>query len=223
VSDPNQEVEQLYSATLRRIDAERGLVGWFRSRKTPWRRSILLATALLPAIVLVSATGTKLDAQAAVWARIAAVLGLESAAGVCLWIGLKPLQQPFVPRWVVATLTAAGLVAAFGAAIVEPPSGATQGKLHLIPAIACYVGGIVTGLPILFAALLLNRQANLARTLLSATGSGLAANVALGLVCRLGPAHVATAHATVGVTYVLTVLLASWLGRGGSWAASDRR
>jgi hypothetical protein len=198
------ELAALEATISTRIDRESGLLGRVRSASRPQR--VLLVLALSAAVVVVSAS---------LWPRIdwssypgkwltakLVVLGLLTAAAS--WHMLRPLHRPPVTtngaRWALLL----GLLgpAIFACVAVQSANAAPagEGSTLIEGAARCGATGLLFGLPLLAAVVLLRRHhgGSMAAHVLAGVIAGLIAYAALEVHCGVvHPLHLLLGHFTL--------------------------
>ncbi|MEM6961782.1 MAG: hypothetical protein AAF550_08590 [Myxococcota bacterium] len=197
------ELDALYEELQSKLQRDRGVRGWLRSRSI-WKR---LGLGIgLPILV---AFGSD---KFAGWSALTGVrmLGfvclLTTSALFALW-SMRPLHRP-PPKlaevwgmWLLALAVPIGLARSSGEADRHDAldSAFDQSALH------CFVSGIFLTLPILGFWRLLDRTSlgNAQRTIVAATGAALATNAVLHLNCTLtGRGHLLSGHLTIVLAFL---------------------
>ncbi|HET9932701.1 MAG TPA: hypothetical protein VFQ35_18485, partial [Polyangiaceae bacterium] len=104
----------------------------------------------------------------------------------------------------------AALALPFALAAVSPFGASLASGAHSPRAVACYTFGAALSLPILLLVRLLDRneRSPLLPLALTAAATGLIANLVLSLHCASDdPVHLALGHASIGVGWLLAVVL----------------
>lgn len=203
----------LKAALARRLERERGPLAWLRSRATPVRIVLALAAALVTLVAVLLLT-PRADLATYPTGRMALAL-IPMLAGLA-WLAndaLRPMHLPPATRLRIGLALGAGLLIPLGLAIMpqahtaHPASLVGMGEDFWPRAVACFVFGLITGLPVLVIAQLADRGGGwLGRLLLALAVAGLAGNLALQLHCPIThPAHLLAGHASVGVALVLVM------------------
>jgi len=192
-SDPRDgaaDVDALFAAVREEVDRERGPLSYLRSRPTWVRRALLIGVAIgLPTVLLVS-KGVVITTA---WATMA-VGGVLLLGALLLGGALRPIHRPARPPWRDRILLGAALaLPVLVALLANPgPDPAPSGGL------ACFLMGVVAGLPIAGFAWLLSRGRTATASLFGATGASLVAFVALHAICgSTHPEHLLVGHASV--------------------------
>jgi hypothetical protein len=208
-SPPGAELDALFRDTLGRVQAERGLSAYLRSRTTLVR--VLCAVALVVALAAAAALAF-LRPDFSVYPQLRMVLVLAvivGGLGVNAWLALRPLQLPALPAWAAPISAAAALVALLAFYMLPAPETGHPASVHapgaaalLARALPCI--GIGTGLGlVVFLAFTLLHRGGVWRGLAIAAAAGLTANLVLQLHCPLtAPGHMIAAHLGVALLLV---------------------
>lgn len=200
----------------RAIDQESGLLARARGLSTRSRVALAAAMALMvPLLVLVA--WPRVDLSVYPQWRLAGEMALLALAGaLALWMALRPLHLPPLPRGAGAGLLAGAtaavlLLALLPAAHQSHPASLVGGGDDLAKrALACLMLGLVLSLPILLACWLLERRGHVVTS--AVTAAGLAGVVGLQLHCPIVTnVHLVAGHATV--VFALMVLTIPLLRR----------
>ena len=205
------DVDGMFRSLRGQIEAERGVLAWFRSRPTGARRLLLTAASFPIAALLLWRGGLRSDFGVYPQLRMAAIL--VALLGTAFWLlvtATRPLHRPQPSSLASIVWSLLGVGVGFAIALLpvahEPTPGA-PGTLQ------CYLAGLVIGLPLLLGAILLRRHASLGAALLFSACAGLTSNLVIQLSCSaVDHTHLVLGHATVGLTYTgfalgLTALL----------------
>ncbi len=193
---------ELYGSLATRIDRERGLAAWLRSRRTASR--VALGLGISAGLVLFAAAAS-FQAGFPKGRVAASVLALGLMLGVCVLVGLRPMHRASPRPWVEPGLVF-GSLGALGALSILPLA---SHPLSLDPAEAagslkCLYGGVWLGIPAFFVLRALDRGGRPWSAALAGAAAGLAANAVLALRCPSDSAvHLLVGHASVGVLFVL--------------------
>jgi hypothetical protein len=214
----------LLAAVERDLAQEKGVRAWLRSRPTPVRFALVLSTAALVFIAILTAMPRQDLAYAADnrWVAVAvlfvlgAVLGFDGAlrvlgraqprslVGAALTVLLLPLLVALLPEAELAQATTRGMGADF-------PRYAGL----------CFFMGVLVSAPVGTVLWFASRddRLTLSSLLFVAGGAGVAANLAMHAHCSINhPGHLIAGHATIGVAWLLALLLMNRLlkkaGRG---------
>ena len=193
-----------------------------RSLSTPARAAVAAAGAI--GIVGVGLLGLRPDLGVYPPWRLAmelVALGLPALAG--LWVWLRPLHRPALPRWLPAGLLALAVLVPWGLALLPAAHGAHPASVggtggdFVARALACFVhGGFLGALLAVLIALVGRGGRRLVRwALLPAAAAACTGLVSLQLHCPLtARAHLLVGHAPVVVALVALGLGAVLLLRG---------
>lgn len=218
---PAPDLHSLYTVLQQEVGQERGARAWLRSRSTPIRRAI--ACAGLALLALAAALGwLRPDFGVYPLTRMALTL-LVSVALIAgqLWLVLRPLQRPALPRWVSPALTLvalAGLLALYAlpaAHLAHPASAQAPGLGALLTrALPCLgIGLALAGAT--YALLWALDRGGAGRALLAAVCGGVSANLILQLHCPVtAPAHLVLGHLGVVLLFAGGVALRT---RAAAW------
>lgn len=205
-----QELDELFRGIEGRLESERGVSAWLRSRPTPVRMLVAAGGVALLVAWWALATPRTLFSPIPV-ERVALVLAALAVLGALLLrLGLRPAQTPAPSDRLVLGGLAGGLlfpvVAAFLPAGTHHFDHYTQ-YTETQAAVGCFIIGALTGMVVVFLLRALDRAAHDSRpaALLAAVTGGVAGNLALEFHCPVtAPAHIILGHATVGLVLVLT-------------------
>ncbi|MGE0784214.1 MAG: hypothetical protein AB7S26_00900 [Sandaracinaceae bacterium] len=182
---------------------------WIQSRPTWVRRSIAGLTAL--SVIAVGGLGSSRADLAELPLRflISAVGALAFLLGASVWLALRPLHRPPLPRAAHAAMVALTLGSTFALALLAPDGddGVPHTTLLHEMVSPCLFYGLFMGLPVYLVLRLVDRGPALS-SLIAACAAGLAGNLVLQLHCpRHAPEHLMAAHFTVAVLFVVGLLL----------------
>ncbi|MEM9193737.1 MAG: hypothetical protein AAGF12_31470, partial [Myxococcota bacterium] len=205
-----------------KVDKERGVLAWLRSRPT-WLRGLIAVSvlALYPILDVVLRPRPDLEVYPAerLWMTFAA-LGLVGFA-VAL-SSLRPLHRPPLPKALRWSLLAAAvlvpiIVAALPQAHAAHPAAIGGVGSELIPkAGTCFSFGAVVALPLFFLIRALDRGTSTLAIVLGAGAAGVGANLLLqNHCCITHPSHLLVGHASIAVLYVGIALIAVTFRRKG--------
>ncbi|MBI3726087.1 hypothetical protein HY251_19330 [bacterium] len=210
------EAERTLQSLERSIEAERGVLGWLRSRPG-WLRHVATAASAVPlALSFFLRSGLRPDHAYYPLGRMLAVLA--AFAGFALWLigtATRPLHRRQPSPRAVGLAVFLGIIVAVGIALLPPPEIPDPHALPGDPvpqAWRCHAVGLLLGAPVLLVALLLRRHATLNGALLFATAAGLVANFLLQLdCCAVDRSHLLSGHASLCITFILLVLGGAWV------------
>ncbi len=197
----------MFAAIEGRIAAERGWRDSVRSLPVAVRVVAALAVALVvPLMVLLFSPRSDLGVYPARRMILALVL-LGTPALIALWLTMRPLFRPRLPRWVTVLVVAAAV--GFTALVSGLPEahelheasmhGAGDHFVRL--AATCLAWGLIWGAPVLLAFRLVSQKPWLGVSAYAA--SGLTGVIALQLHCPMvGPAHLLGGHFTVVLVFL---------------------
>ena len=211
-----QRMDQMFASIEYRCEtSDKTVPGFVRSRSTPLRRLIVLAT--LAALGIMGFSMFPLVGESVRGPRwFIPLLGFFALLVVAAMMVTRPVHKPAFRRWQVAclacvTIGATVLVAFWpGGNAQAVAAGESAGTL----AGACMGMGLLLGVPA-YALLRLVDRGNALGALIAASAAGLAGNFALEAHCPIGTTeHILLGHASVAVIFVVGVGLAHY------WTAS---
>lgn len=223
------ELSQLSAGVSQLLAADRSPFGWLRSRSTPVRITLAMAS-----IVVVAVLGGVLSPRADLglmvpWRFALELTGLFSLSAGALWVWTRPLHRPALAPWVAAVLLIGAaalpplwmaLLPAPHAAYAASLAGVTASGPHadlIARARACFLYGCAFAIPVAVLGYFLARMGRGRRwsMALPVAAAGLAAVLTLHIHCPLtGWPHLLLGHATITV-----FLLAAW----SLWTVARRR
>jgi hypothetical protein len=177
---------------------------WFRSRSTRARRAMALGAFLV--VVGVSALFTPTSGMAGRPMMPVNVAALAFLVIASLFVAIRPIHVPALPRWQAHALVALSLLATIVIAMASGEPTELPGTLweHASP---CMYFGLFMGIPVFAVARLLDRGTMLG-PILAAAAAGLVGNVALQLHCPIAnPPHTMAGHVSVAVLFVTAIAL----------------
>jgi hypothetical protein len=204
------DLDGVYAALHADFARERGPRGWLRERATVVRG--LAAVGLVALLCAVVAFGfARPDLDSYPLPRMAlSVSAIASLMIVCLVLALRPLQRPALPPW-AASAAVGGSLLVLAALYLVAPFEAQSAALDagaLRAALACMAVGLLLGVPVYGALLLLDRGGS-QRALPMAIAAGLAANLVLHIHCPSAePTHLMLGH--FGAAALLLIAIALW-------------
>jgi hypothetical protein len=210
------DLESLYRAVDGRLASERGVLAWIRSRPTSVLRTVTLLSAIPLAVYLYTTYGFRQDREFWPVSRLCAIeLAFALGALGLIWVATRPFHRRQLSPSALRSFAAIGVFLAFAIAALPLPHAVDPHTLPGDPVPAtwyCYVWGLSMGSPVLVVALLLCREASLARALALATAAGLISNLEIQLECpATARGHMLASHATVSLTFVALVILVASL------------
>ncbi|HMI93406.1 MAG TPA: hypothetical protein VK509_18670 [Polyangiales bacterium] len=208
------DLDRMYASLHAELGRERGLRAWLRARSTVARG--LMALGLVAAVSALVALGfARPDLGSFPPARMAlslAAMALLMIVGVAL--ALRPLQRAALPAWVGPAAITGSLAVLAGLYLVSPfdlPRAAFDAAT-LRPALVCMAIGLLLGVPVYGALLLLDRGGS-RQALPMAMAAGLAANLELHIHCpSADPLHLMLGH--FGAAVLLLLATALWVRAG---------
>jgi hypothetical protein len=202
-------------AVLARIDADTGPRATLR-RAPAAARAGFVGVVGTCAVVGANLGGLRPDlAVYPVERMVGALVALALSAAVVLWIAMRPLHRPPLPRGVVPAALALALAVPLALALLPDPVGGPPPP-HAA-ALGCFALGSGSGLLVFGLLRALDRRSRAPwwQVALSAGALGLVGNLAVQLHCpATHPEHLLLGHASVGALWVLVT---------GSWAAATAR
>jgi len=208
------DLDGMYAALRADLARESGLRGWLRARSTVARG--LGAVGLVALLCVVVAFGfARPDLGSYPLPRMAlSVSAMAALMIVSLVLALRPLQRPALPSWAAKGAVGGSLLvlaALYLVAPLEAPAAALDAAV-LRPALGCMGVGLLLGVPVYGALLLLDRGGS-HRALPMAIAAGLAANLVLHIHCPSAePTHLMLGH--FGAAALLLAALALWVRAG---------
>jgi hypothetical protein len=198
-----------------RLDRETGLRARLRDRPTAFRHAAV-AVAVVVMVLAVWRGTPRPDLHVVPVVRSILVLGLYGAALVGLvWTGLRPIHRPALPRlvpWgaVLFGAVAVAVVASLPAAHTSHPAslGGT-GPDFVRSAVACFVFGTVTAIPVLVLARVSMRDDARLWSFGALLGvlAAVVGNATLYLHCPIvAPQHLWAGHVAVLIPFVAVAL-----------------
>lgn len=224
---PTGNLDSMLADLTGRLERERGLLAWLRSRSTQVRVGLVGALGAVMALLALALT-PRADLAVYPISRMAlVVVGLTALATWTITHGLRPLHRP--PRTTGWAILALALMVPMALALLpvahaaHPASLEGAGDDFLRRAMACFLFGAITGLPVLVLARFVDRRAHTNRVsgLLAAALAGLVGNLALQFHCPITHLpHLLVGHAAVGLglvpVYGLLLLVRTRLKQSGS-------
>ncbi|MCH9687161.1 MAG: hypothetical protein K0V04_37340 [Deltaproteobacteria bacterium] len=213
------ELEALLGAVEASVERERGPVAWLRSRPTPVRM-LLTGVVALAVPLLVALVWRRVDLSVYPLDRLAVDLVVMLVpAALALWVVLRPLFRPGLPRWTDGAVLALAVLGVLVGPALTPAHHAHPASLlgtgdQFVPrAVACFLTGLVLGIPVLLWSLIvLRRSGRWGLPLrLSAVAAGALGTVGVFMHCPLvTPEHLLAGHATVLVPFIVLGLVAGF-------------
>lgn len=209
------DLDGMYAAVSADLARESGLRGWLRARSTVVRG--VGALGLVAVLCAVVALGfARPDLGSYPLPRLAlSVSAMASLMIASLALALRPLQRPALPSWAAKAAVGGSLLvlaALYLLAPLEAPSTALD-SATLRPALGCLGVGLLLGVPIYGALLLLDRGGS-PRALPMAIAAGLAANLVLHIHCPSAePTHLMLGHFGAAALLLAAIALQVRAGR----------
>jgi hypothetical protein len=204
------DLDAMYAALRADLERERGLRAWLRARSTAVRAFASLALVAL-ASTMAALGFARPDLASYPFERLALSLSAMALLMlVSMALALRPLQRPALPAWTVPAVVAGALALLAGLYLVSPLEAPHMLDAATVkPALLCMAIGLLLGVPVYGALLLLDRGGS-RRALPMAVAAGLAANLVLHIHCpSTQPTHLMLGH--FGAAALLLIAIALWV------------
>jgi len=202
-ADAPPDLDGMLEGVERRLsEADKSWTFWLQSRATSVRRAIaFLGAALIVTVTGVLSLRTNFADLPVPWLVLA--LGSVSALlGVSLYVGLRPLHEPALPKWIRLGVIGTTVGATCALALFAPEDAILSDQPLLAHASGCFFYGLLVGLPVYLLLRLLHRGGP-AAALVTACAAGLTANLVLQLHCpRNDLEHLMAGHFTVVLLFL---------------------
>ena len=200
------DVQRMMESMAQRVEQERGATAWLKSLSSPKRLGIALALiAVEVAVTFVLAPRADLG----VYPVLRMVVAVGAMGALAMWAA-SVMTTPLHSRqlgsfWSWATISAAPVLVGVLSSIpvvdaAHPASLAGRGDAFVPAAAACFIFGVIIGVPVIVMGAVMERRSRwpLRQALTAAAAAGLAGNLALQLHCPItAPAHLLAGHASV--------------------------
>lgn len=220
VSPDTDGLDALFARVDGDLQAETGALASLRARATRTRLLLaVLGVVAIPLLVLAGSPRVDLGVYPSLRLLLDTLLFWVPLLAT-LWLALRPLHRPALPRgvesaWVGAGVLAMALVALLPAAHHDHAASLLGvGDDFVARARGCFVTGVLAGLPALVWVRVLLRRGGpwWLVTALVASVAAISGTLAVFLHCPLvGTEHLLAGHATVLVLYLFVAAVAAWV------------
>lgn len=198
------DLDALMAATEQRLEkADKSPRFWLMSRAT-WARRLIACVAAAGVIVVGGVMKLRSDLDAMpTWFAVVSFGALAFLLGASVWVSLRPLHEPPLPRWMSGCLVGATLGCTFLLALLSPHEGGHDTSFVHEMVSPCLFYGLFLGLPVYLVLRMLDRGFGVG-ALIASCAAGLAGNLVLSLHCPSGdPTHLMASHFMVAVLFVV--------------------